>query len=68
MSLEVDVRIVLDYSGDDSEAIIQLEDELLEQVFDSMPLMVREAVVLRNDGFGNLVPDEVTRKERPWSS
>lgn len=62
--MEIDVRITIPYDGDDSEAILEWEDEILKQVFDSTPNMVIGVVVLRNDGFGNLLPDEDTRKTR----
>lgn len=64
--MEIDVRITLDADPKDwsAEDIIQQEDEILEQVFSSVPIMVRKAVILRNDGYGNLLPDEATERSR----
>lgn len=61
--MEIDVRITVDENPEDAEHITVLEDEVLDQVFESAPLRLRKVVILRNDGFGNIVPDIATELE-----
>ena len=54
---EIDVRLTV---TDDTK------EELLLTTVGEYIAEVREAVVLKNDGFANLIPDETTRQEFTW--
>lgn len=61
---EVDLRLTLNEERtDDSEEELMAEDALVNTVLVELD-RVQSVVVLRNDGFGNLMPDEVTRQDK----
>ena len=63
MKRQLDVRLTFDEERTDStDAELSWEDEELHELFANS--LARTAVVLRNDGFGNLLPDPATELER----
>lgn len=58
----IDIRVVVD-ENDRVDGELLREEELVHQVLAENEDAL-SVVVLRNDGFGNLLPDEATRQER----
>lgn len=61
--IEVDVRITLDQESDDSEQWLMAEERVVHTIAADLD-GAKSVVVLRNDGFGNLLPDEDTRQDK----
>jgi hypothetical protein len=62
MDKYIDIRVTV--SGDLKDTAFVRCEELLVHSTVADNEFVKSAVVLRNDGFANLLPDESTRQER----
>lgn len=62
--MDINVRITIDQDPWDRDKIAELEWEVMAQVYESAPVLVRKVAVLRNDGFGNLMPDKNAEMKR----
>lgn len=61
--MEFDVRITLNPRSYRNVQIGRIEEAIIHQIVADVP-GVESAVLLRNNGFGTLMPDEDTRQSR----